>query len=165
MVWFPENWDDVFPQKENTQSDQGVDEASLRANSKGKSKILTQYAFNEDGLLSKDAINIIDSGRLLSVSKCFGKVVIDLEEEIFDGIYANAKDILDCAVRGSLDSLLGSIRNSKVKAKGIRIKDAEAKVEKFSADAVSSQDEVMEVDEAIMEWALYEQASMGLLGK
>lgn len=78
-------------------------------------------------MLSKEAINIIDNGHLLSVSKCFGKSLIDLDGEIFEGVYA--KYILDCAVRGSLDKLLGSVHNSKVKAKGIRIIDLEVNVE------------------------------------
>ncbi|KAK1357377.1 hypothetical protein POM88_050633 [Heracleum sosnowskyi] len=89
--------------------------------SKGKEKVLSGYAFNNDGLLSTEAMKIIDEGRLLPISKSFGKVILDLEEEIFDGVYA--KDILDSAIKGTLESLMEKVAAPKQKSNSLKIKD------------------------------------------
>lgn len=122
---------------------------------KGKEKVLENYAFNKDGLLSKEAIHI-DSGRLTAVSKSFGKSEINLEAEIFEGIFA--KDVLNCAVRGTLDTLLSNVNPPKSKFKGIKIVDKEIQAEHFWS---STQRDLMDSDDALVERALYDQAVMG----
>lgn len=64
---------------------------------KGKRKILASYIFNNDGLMSMEAINIIDAESLIPLAKCFQDPILDLEKEIFPGIFA--KDILETAVK------------------------------------------------------------------
>lgn len=71
---------------------------------KGKQKVLDDYAFNADGILSQDAVKLLDSGSLNHISKCFKKQVIDMEEQVFKGVYV--KDILHNAVLGTLEDLL-----------------------------------------------------------
>ncbi|KAK1394993.1 hypothetical protein POM88_014049 [Heracleum sosnowskyi] len=55
------------------------------------------YAFKEDGLLSSEAIKLIDSGKLKTISKAFGKTVLDMDKEIFAGVFVN--DVLDSALK------------------------------------------------------------------
>lgn len=69
--------------------------------SKGMKKVLANYTFNNNGLLSHEAIKILDEGTLTSLSKVFKGPVIDLDAEIFHGVFA--KDVLECAVTGKLN--------------------------------------------------------------
>lgn len=52
--------------------------------------------FYKDGLLSDEAVKILDEGRLRPLSKAFRRSVIDMEEEVFDGI--RVKNVLHAAV-------------------------------------------------------------------
>ncbi|KAK1373449.1 hypothetical protein POM88_029642 [Heracleum sosnowskyi] len=47
---------------------------------KGEEKVMQGYAFSEDGLLSQEAIKLLDNGSLLHISKSFKKAVIDMDE-------------------------------------------------------------------------------------
>ncbi|KAK1401873.1 hypothetical protein POM88_001478 [Heracleum sosnowskyi] len=88
--------------------------------SKGKEKILTNYAFNSDGLLSQEAIRILDSGELLGISKVFGKPVLDLEKEIAG---VQVKDILNAVVLGNVEAIKKVMNQSKKKLECIKIAD------------------------------------------
>lgn len=68
--------------------------------SKGEEKDFPNYSFNNNGLLSHEVIRILDGGFLAPISKVFKGDVINLEEQLFDGVFA--KDILECAVNGDL---------------------------------------------------------------
>lgn len=48
---------------------------------KGKEKVSEGHAFNKDSLLSKEAINLLDSGALNFISKKLGKIVINMDEK------------------------------------------------------------------------------------
>ncbi|WOG83242.1 hypothetical protein DCAR_0102417 [Daucus carota subsp. sativus] len=74
---------------------------------KGKAKMYEDYAFYDDGHLSKRAMELLDSGALLHYSDAFGEKVIDLETHVANGFFA--KDILHYAVLdtlGMLESML-----------------------------------------------------------
>lgn len=43
---------------------------------KGKEKVLLNYDFNNDGLMSQEVIKILDGGKLLGIFKVFGKIVL-----------------------------------------------------------------------------------------
>lgn len=64
--------------------------------SKGKEKMYANYAFYANGLLSPEAIKILDEGCLKPIAKAFRRTAIDMEE-VFDGIFV--KGILDSSVR------------------------------------------------------------------
>lgn len=70
--------------------------------------MLQGYAFNNDGLLTPEAIRILDSGCLTSISALFGKTQIDMEEKVFDGVFA--KDLLHSTVTRELDELLAKVK-------------------------------------------------------
>lgn len=75
-------------------------------NSKGKGKTSTEYAFMHNGLLTQQALRILDEGRLIPISKVFYSPVVNLDNEVFPGIFA--RDVLDCDVKGSLGELLSA---------------------------------------------------------
>lgn len=50
--------------------------------SKGKEKVLSGYKFNEDDLLSKKAIDLLDNGSLSFIDKALKKETIDLEKKV-----------------------------------------------------------------------------------
>lgn len=79
--------------------------------SKGKEKVLVCYTFNNDGQLSQEAIEILDSGSLIPLSNVFKGPVINLKAEVFQGIYA--KDVLESAVTGTLDQLVKRMVHSR----------------------------------------------------
>lgn len=79
---------------------------------------MANYAFNNDGLLSIQAIKILDEGWQSSVSKVFKGLVIDPKKEFFAGIYT--KDILG-AIKGNLKALLEGVTLSKNKSTALRI--------------------------------------------
>lgn len=62
------------------------------------------YNSNKDGVLSQEAIKIIDKGLSGKISKVFKSNVVDLEKEVFVEVFA--KDVLDAAVSGKLKHLL-----------------------------------------------------------
>ncbi|KAL1816269.1 hypothetical protein ACET3Z_018843 [Daucus carota] len=70
---------------------------------KGKEKVYEGYAFNNDGLLDREAINIIDNGILKHISKEMGKVVINLDASAENG--QCLKDILKAEMLKNLHSL------------------------------------------------------------
>ncbi|KAK1359575.1 hypothetical protein POM88_044049 [Heracleum sosnowskyi] len=78
---------------------------------KGKGKLLKSYVFNEEGLLSPDAIKIIDNGALTPISKEFGKTIINLDKELYEGIYA--RDVLESGLLGNLDYMLAAAKKRK----------------------------------------------------
>ncbi|KAL1808096.1 hypothetical protein ACET3Z_025086 [Daucus carota] len=67
---------------------------------KGKGKMYEDYAFYDNGNLSRKAVTILDSGSLLHFSDVFGNPILDLEAHVGSGLCA--KDILHYAVLDSL---------------------------------------------------------------
>ncbi|KAK1376106.1 hypothetical protein POM88_032299 [Heracleum sosnowskyi] len=131
---------------------------------KGKEKVLSGYAFNEDGLLSSEVIKIIDSGKLKSVSKAFGKTVLDMDREIFEGVFV--KDVLDSAIKGTLDDLLSQVQPKKPKQKALKIGtdtnvSQAAEIQGCARLAEDPHMELMEVEEVMIEMALYQELEGG----
>lgn len=83
--------------------------------------MLANYSFDRNGIMSPEATRILDSGFLVSMSKCLGKKVVDLDEEIFKGVYA--KDILESSVVGSLSQLMDKVYEENPKMKCVEIND------------------------------------------
>lgn len=134
---------------------------------KGKGKVLAHYSFNNDGLLSQEAIKILDEGCLSSVSKIFLKKVIDLDAEIFKGIYA--KDVLEAAVKGQLYDLMASIKPFSITLKlsgsdPSDIPEPSSKkievIDKFYQPAFASDMELMDVEQLLLEMARFEEEMM-----
>ena len=116
--------------------------------SKGKEKVLEGYAFNRDGLLDPEAINIIDNGILKHISKEMGKVVINLDAISGNGM--RLKGILELLnnlqVRNSSEGPSHAYKGfTPVAAAPITISSAP-----FSDDASMS---LMSVDQMLSEMA------------
>lgn len=77
------------------------------SNAKSKGKAQDNYAFIEGGLMTSQAMQILNEGWLIHISPVFNSPLPDLEKEVFPGVFA--KDILEGAVLGSIDSSLTSI--------------------------------------------------------
>lgn len=150
---------------------------SALCSEKVKGKVLAHYAFNNDGLLCKEAIRILDEGSLGRISKVFSKSVIDLDEEISNGIYA--KDVLEAAVNGSLNVLLGTINSKKhsLNSSVLNLYDLPQQSEKNpkqplkpvgtvldQLQAVPNLDtDLMDVEQVLLEMAMFEEAVMNRL--
>lgn len=65
---------------------------------KGKGICLTGYAFMQGGLITHKAQRILNEGILIPFLKEFSNKVINMDKDIFKGVYA--RDLLDSAVRG-----------------------------------------------------------------
>ncbi|KAK1398502.1 hypothetical protein POM88_008365 [Heracleum sosnowskyi] len=89
--------------------------------SKGKEKVLEGFSLNDDGLLSKKAIEMIDNDSLVHIAKGFKKDVIDLEEKVCEGV--QLKDILKSAVCGFLEVVKEKTAEAKGKKSGISIRN------------------------------------------
>lgn len=142
-------------------------DGSFTHQDKGKSKVLAHYSFNNDGMLSQEAIKILDEGYLGSISKLFLQKVIDLDSEIFDGIFA--KDILEAAVNGKLADLLSTAKlfANHSRLSGPHQSDLpeqstkKAKVNDFHLRPVSASDMVlMDVEQVLLEMAPFEEEMM-----
>ncbi|WOG89689.1 hypothetical protein DCAR_0208927 [Daucus carota subsp. sativus] len=73
------------------------------SSSKGKAKILSGFSFNNDGLLSKEAIQIIDSGELSSVLGLKAKSVLNFDMKTDEG--KSVKDVLEELISKKLKNL------------------------------------------------------------
>lgn len=125
--------------------------------SKGKEKVLSEYSFNDKGLLTKEAIKILDEGILISFSEAFKGPVIDLEAEIYHGIFA--KDLLEGAVTGNLKQILEKVRTPKHTTGKSAIKMAEQIAPKqvsIPLDSVIPVD-LMDVEEVLLEMARFDE--------
>lgn len=71
--------------------------------SKGKTKVLSGFSFNNDGLFSQEAIQIIDSGELASILNLKAKAGMDLDMQIRKD--KSVKDFLEDLTRKKLQSL------------------------------------------------------------
>ncbi|KAL1811509.1 hypothetical protein ACET3Z_021574 [Daucus carota] len=69
--------------------------------SKGKDALYEEYAFYKDGIISDEAIGILESGYLGKYSKVFCNHSLDLESPVSDGFLA--KDILHYACLETLE--------------------------------------------------------------
>lgn len=127
---------------------------------KGKEILLSGYSFHVDGLLTQEAISILDSGELSAISKAFDPGRVNLEMEVFEGVYA--KDILKSVVKGNLEALFAKAKPIKINPMNLRIREATStngvveEAEKEEPKLVS-----MEVDQVIMEVASYDQLEAG----
>lgn len=74
---------------------------------KGKGREHSKYAFTHNGLLTQQALQILEEDRLIPISKVFESSLVNLDKEIFLGIFA--RDIPDSAVRGTLHTLMESL--------------------------------------------------------
>lgn len=86
---------------------------SLEQN-KGKEKLMEGYAFNVDGVLSAEAVCILDEGKLAVYSEVFKKKPVDLDEVVGDGVYV--KDVMHHAILGSVASVLPKLNVFKSQA-------------------------------------------------
>ncbi|KAL8092632.1 hypothetical protein AgCh_034774 [Apium graveolens] len=86
---------------------------------KGKEKVLAVYSFNENGPLCQKAIKILDNRSMSFVSKVFDSDPLDLEAEIFEGIYT--KDILEGPMVENLDLVLANAKPIKPRLSDVRI--------------------------------------------
>ncbi|XP_063941645.1 UDP-glucose flavonoid 3-O-glucosyltransferase 6-like isoform X1 [Daucus carota subsp. sativus] len=71
---------------------------------KRKAKVLQEYCFNNNGLLSQEAIRMLDDGKLRCYSEIFNSSEIGLDSVVSACVYA--KDVLHNAILGSVANLL-----------------------------------------------------------
>ncbi|WOG96850.1 hypothetical protein DCAR_0416188 [Daucus carota subsp. sativus] len=71
---------------------------------KGKGKLLEDYSFNKNGLLSKEAISLLNDQKLSALDSIFRGSEVDMESVVFGGVAV--KEILHKALTGSLADLL-----------------------------------------------------------
>lgn len=95
----------------------GTMEEFNMAQRKGKEKVNSELSFNEGGLLNQQAIDTIERGNLIVLSKEFGTLSIDLNKEIWLGIYV--RDMLQQAVKGTLEHLRTKEANTGVIKKSL----------------------------------------------
>lgn len=70
---------------------------------KGKENIFSGYAFNDEGLVSQEAIKLLDSGALNFFTKKFGKCSIDMNEKVSKDLTVN---VLNNAINGTLHEIM-----------------------------------------------------------
>lgn len=121
---------------------------------KEKNQVLENFASNWDGLLSPSAIRILDSGCLVPISKVFKKTVVDMEEKIFKGVCV--KDVLDNAVKGTLDVILEKMGKNSTGSKGIKIEDMDNK--DAVVENLLTEPGFMEIDEPYLQMAMLANA-------
>lgn len=103
-----------------------------------------------------------------NVSEFFNYEIIDLEKEVFKGVYV--KDVLESAVKGSLNSLLVKVKSMGSNHSALRIPEVSNALEEKAVFVVSEPQrsvvpvvqhednlELMEVDQVLLEYALCEQ--------
>lgn len=71
---------------------------------KGKSKVLSSYSFNDNGILNSQAMQLLDGGKLSCFSSELAKKEVNMEAVVGKGIHA--KDVLHHALNGSMESII-----------------------------------------------------------
>lgn len=124
--------------------------------------MLSELSFNDKGLLTKEAIKILDEGILIPFSDAFKGPIIDLDMEVSHGIFA--KDLLEGAVTGNLKQILEKVCAPKHMSGESAIIMAEQIVPKqvsFPLDAEIPA-ELMDIEEVLLEMAMFDEQQRAL---
>lgn len=123
---------------------------------KGKEKIYADKAFNDNGLLNVKVVTALENGWLTEVSPVFSRVVLNLEQELWPGLFV--KDVLEGVAGGSLNSVPGNSNFVINPVQGGQ-DDSVVGIPLPDVDAIKHMEDMesMEVEQILTEWAIYEE--------
>ncbi|KAL1818930.1 hypothetical protein ACET3Z_013799 [Daucus carota] len=123
---------------------------------KVKEKIYADKAFNDNGLLNVKVVTALENGWLTEVSPVFSRVVLNLEQELWPGLFV--KDVLEGAAGCSLNSVPGNSNFVINPVQGGQ-DDSVVGIPLPDEDAIKHMEDMesMEVEQILTEWAIYEE--------